>query len=139
MSLRRSLKLRNIQLEVFFTPSFAQLIQRPPPEQRSNNNGTKLGNLPWSYTGVLQGKFRAAEEARKQGIKIIDVPCQADDPVSADQIISACADTDYDFQELHFYLDSFRKGGMKHPLNYYRNRKVCFDEEQGKIAPTIDH
>lgn len=37
-------------------------------------------------------------------------------------------------QELHVYLDSFRRGGIKHPLNYYRNRRVCYDEEIGSFV-----
>lgn len=37
-------------------------------------------------------------------------------------------------QELHFYLDFFRRCGIHHPLSYYRTRKLRFEEEQSKLG-----
>ncbi|KAF8499980.1 alpha/beta-hydrolase [Gautieria morchelliformis] len=38
--------------------------------------------------------------------------------------------------EFHYYLDSFREGGMNGPLNYYRTTKYRFDEEAAGELPT---
>ena len=118
-----------MQLELFFVPSFSQTGNRLPLSSQKRAEGKKSDNKPWSYLGVLQGKFREAEQARQKGIKTIETPSKADDPVGKLAEL-------HNFrlqppQELHFYLDTFRKGGMHHPLNYYRNRRICFDEEQG--------
>lgn len=70
-----------MQLELFFVPSFSQTGKRLPLSSQKRAQGKKSDNKPWSYLGVLQGKFREAEQARQKGIKTIETPSKADDPV----------------------------------------------------------
>ncbi|BGP36432.1 hypothetical protein JCM10450v2_000331 [Rhodotorula kratochvilovae] len=40
--------------------------------------------------------------------------------------------------EYLYYLSTFRKYGMHHPLNWYRNRRVCaLDERASRLPPTF--
>jgi len=38
------------------------------------------------------------------------------------------------WQDVRYYLDTFKRGGMTGPLNYYRTTKLRFEEEKGEAS-----
>lgn len=43
-------------------------------------------------------------------------------------------------QEYHYYLNTFRKHGLYHPLNWYRTRRINhLDEQESRIGPVPAH
>lgn len=43
-------------------------------------------------------------------------------------------------QEYHYYLETFRKHGLYHPLNWYRTRRINHEEEQAaRLGPVPAH
>ncbi|CAD6578976.1 MAG: hypothetical protein CYPHOPRED_000767 [Cyphobasidiales sp. Tagirdzhanova-0007] len=94
-----------------YRPSRKHHLREPPPPP-------KAGKKPWSYAGEFQKRMQIADGMRQRGETTVTVPKKEEDP------------------ECIFYLESFKKGGIKHPLNYYKTRRICYDEERSSGIST---
>jgi hypothetical protein len=82
--------------------------------------------------GVLKAKLNRLDGLRQRGE--LDVKKDvANDPVrSRDEDLAEAIELILPLRkELAYYIQTFTKHGIRHPLNYYKSRPASFNEEKG--------
>ncbi|KAK9895566.1 alpha/beta-hydrolase [Cystobasidium minutum MCA 4210] len=123
-------RLPNFGYQVFFASSDAtQIIQSnlaafmgfifadPKSASRAQRSqGQNNDNLNWTLPGVLEKKLRQLQAGRNR--RTAEATQQPSNNL-----------------EMNVYLEAFQKHGLRHPLMYYKSRRVSFDEELAAHLP----